>query len=165
MGGRSKPVAGHDPKKLRRVAKRVSRDEKAANDRPKRGRGRPRVFEDEAKKQALLDQLCNHGRICLACFRVGVGVQTVADERARDPEFDEAVKLAVIVSRERIVESLHASALKGDTGAGIWLTKNLMPEEFRDRRETTVSNPDGSPLLPPRIVVEYVGGEADESAE
>ena len=161
MGGRSKPVAGHDPKKLRRVAKRVSRDEKAANDRPKRGRGRPRVFEDESKKQALLDQLCNHGRICLACYRVGVGVQTVADERARDPEFDEAVKLAVIVSRERIVESLHASAREGDTGAGIWLTKNLMPEEFRDRREVVVAGKVGADGEPVRITI----GAAPETAE
>lgn len=161
MGGRSKPVAGHDPKKLRRVAKRVSRDEKAANDRPKRGRGRPRVFEDEAKKQALLEQLCNHGRICLACWRVGVGVQTVADERKRDPEFDEAVKLAVIVSRERIVESLHASALEGDTGAGIWLTKNLMPEEFRDRREVVVAGQVGADGEPVRITI----GAAPETAE
>lgn len=46
----------------------------------------------------------------------------------------------------------YVEKLPGDVGAQKYLLNNLNPKEFREKMDTTVSNPDGSNLIPDDLV-------------
>jgi DNA-binding XRE family transcriptional regulator len=111
----------------------------------------------------------------------GVSEQTIYDWKRTKPEFALALKKAKELANERVIESLfkratgyshpetHISVFQGrviktalvkhyapDTTACIFWLKNRKPNDWKDRSENVVQNPDGSALEP--ITVKVIGG-------
>lgn len=111
----------------------------------------------------------------------GVSVQTLHNWKNSKPEFALALKKAKEIANESVIEALykratgyshpetHISVYQGrviktamvkhyapDTTACIFWLKNRQPNDWKDRSENVLQNPDGSALEP--ITVKVVGG-------
>ena len=111
----------------------------------------------------------------------GVSVKTLNRWKKLHPEFESALKNGKIFANENVVEALykratgyshpetHISVYQGkviktpltkhyapDTTACIFWLKNRQPNDWKDRSENVLQNPDGSALEP--ITVKVVGG-------
>lgn len=148
-GGASKAKKGAAAKKPRNIP--TPRAEKRPSP------GRPRSFEDPQVRETLLEELRFHQNVGVAAYKAGIARDTVYAEMKRDPQFKREVEEARQLALDFVEVSVFSRARGGDLGACCWIQKNRDPEHWKDRRDIAHSNPDGSPLVPPRIVVEYVG--------
>lgn len=144
--------------------------------------GRPTKFRPEYVEQAR--KLCH---VLAATEEevaavLGVTRRTLLNWRNEHPELDQAMQLGKDAPNERVVKSLYHRAIgythesekifvhngriiravtkqhyPPDTAAGIWWTKNRMPDEWRERREFIPGDGDEAPP-PVKIEVAVVDG-------
>lgn len=139
--------------------------------------GRPSKFKAEYADQAA--KLCRLGATDaqLADF-FEVSVSTIALWKVKHAEFSDAIKVPKAEADERVEQSLYRRALgyehdevdikvidkavvvtpirkyyPPDTTAAIFWLKNRRPEEWREKVDHTLSNPDGSAL---NLTVQFV---------
>jgi hypothetical protein len=132
--------------------------------------GRPSKYKPEYAEQAA--KLCKLGATDaqLADF-FKVAVSTVSLWKVEHPEFSEAIKVPKLEADERVEQSLYRRAMgfehdetdirvvggelvmtpirkvyPPDTTAAIFWLKNRRPEEWREKVDHTLANPDGSAL-------------------
>ena len=93
----------------------------------KKGPGRAWMSRFLLKLEAL-------GSISAAASAAGVGRRTVYDERARNPEFDQAVVEATAACVEAVEATLYQRALSGASDTAIiFYLKTRKPEIYGDR--------------------------------
>ena len=98
---------------------------------------RKEKFNDQrkAKYLDLLRAGCNkHG----AASMVGVTPQTVANHRAKYPDFDEAETAADMEACARVESFMYTSAKGGNVSAQIFFLKNRMRGRWRDKQEIEI---------------------------
>lgn len=132
--------------------------------------GRPSKFKKEFVKQA--EKLCTLGATDedLADFFT-VSIRTISHWKAGHPEFLQALKAGKDQADDRVERSLyqravgysydavHFSSFQGevtetpyrehcppDVTAQIFWLKNRKADEWRDKRDHTLANPDGTPI-------------------
>jgi hypothetical protein len=139
--------------------------------------GRPSKYKPEFAEQAA--KLCKLGATdaVLADF-FQVAVSTINLWKVEHPEFSESIKLPKAESDERVEQSLYMRAMgyehdemdirvvggelvqtpirkhyPPDATAMIFWLKNRKPDEWRDKTDHTLANPDGSAL---NLTVQFV---------
>jgi len=139
--------------------------------------GRPSKYKPDYAKQAAKLCLLGATDAQLADF-FEVAVSTVNLWKVQYPEFSESIKLPKAESDTRVEQSLYMRAMgyehdevdirvvggglvqtpirkfyPPDTTAAIFWLKNRKPEEWRDKVDHALQNPDGSAL---NLTVQFV---------
>lgn len=107
----------------------------------------PWKFIDEVREVYLEALRQGGGRMSSAAI-AGVSPNTVARYAEEHPEFREEIAFAELFAANLVEESLHASALKGNTIAQIFYLTNRSPERWQDRR--------GSPFVADEAIVQEI---------
>lgn len=87
------------------------------------------------------------------CQALNVG-KSKADERVVNSLYQkaigyeqEAVKIFMPAGAENPVYAPYREKIAPDTTAAIFWLKNRQPEQWRDKQDHTLSNPDGTPII------------------
>jgi transposase-like protein len=121
--------------------------------------GRPTKYLDKVTvaKVTELEQLENGATVTAIAHHLGVDVSTVSDWQAIYPDFSRAVNSC----RTRLTRRLEGAMLGqaegsvvGSAVAGIFLLKNIAPQEYRDKREHHIE-------VTQTVEIDYQGFEED----
>jgi len=149
-----------------------------ADQKSARGRGRPTDYKPEYDEQSFKLCLLGATDVQLADF-FHTSEQTINAWKQAQPKFLEAIKAGKDQADAEVAKSLYHRALgyehdedkifndngnpmivptirhyPPDPTACIFWLKNRKPENWREKQEHTLSNPDGGPV---KILVEFVG--------
>ena len=80
------------------------------------------------------------------CGCIGWSVETMCKKKKVFTELSDAIKRGRDKGLAVISNALFDKAKGGDTTAQIFYLKNRAPEEWKDRRDNTISSPDGGPV-------------------
>jgi len=80
------------------------------------------------------------------CNVIGWCQDTLCRKKKIYSELSEAIKKGKDKGLAVITNALFDKAKGGDTTAQIFYLKNRAPEEWKDRRDNTISSPDGGPV-------------------
>jgi len=116
-----------------------------ADQKSARGRGRPTdykaEYDDQAKGFCLLgatnDKLAELFEVSVSSIEYWI---------RNIPSFSRSVKEGREVADTAVAQSLYGKAMSGDVTACIFWLKNRKPENWREKQEHTLSNPDGGPI-------------------
>jgi hypothetical protein len=125
-------------------------------------------FTDE-QKEIFLNELADHGRIAFAAGKANTTSSKVSKERQTDPDFDDAVRMALETYRDRVIAHHQELLFKGTVKANYDRNGNLVSEEtifpirlielelkkvdegYRDKREVDVKVNGGVMVAPPDV--------------
>lgn len=95
-----------------------------------------------------------------------VAVSTIYKWKLDHPDFREALQDGKIKADANVARSLYKKALEGDTTSAIFWLKNRRPKDWRDKRETTLQNPDGTSIMQgvSFVGIDVAAGTASEDA-
>ena len=137
-------------------------EKKVARTRRKRTVTNPN--DRTARKQVFLDELRQRYSVYHACKAAGIGRTTVYAWRQDDDEFAKAWDAALADAVDVLEASAYQRALEGDTALTKFLLKGALPDKYKERVASTVSNPDGSALLA-GLKVTYVSGQEESGKD
>lgn len=120
--------------------------------------GRPTKYSTEYAERARQYCLLGATDERLAEF-FDVNIDTIHTWKKAHIEFSDAIKEGREGADIQVAASLYGRALSGDTTACIFWLKNRQKANWRDKTEQSLSNPDGSPLIPSEITVTLVKGK------
>lgn len=108
--------------------------------------GRPTKYI-EAYCDQVIEQMGTGLSLTAFAGIIGVARSTINEWMGAHPEFSEAVKIGTA----KRVHYLERRLLDGEIGprvtSHIFALKNADPEEWRDKIDHTLGNPDGSPIV------------------
>lgn len=92
--------------------------------------GRPNIFRDESKVQALLNALRLGLSRCTAAKIVGCHHSTITNEGRRNPKFLAKLKEAEGHCEQSLVAFIYAAAKRGQWTAAAWILERKMPQKW-----------------------------------
>ena len=97
------------------------------------------------------------------CSCIGWSVETMCKKKKVFTELAEAIKKGKHKGLAVITNALFDKAKGGDTTAQIFYLKNRAPDEWKDRRDNTLSSPNGGPLQVTQVERTIVDSETKSS--
>lgn len=99
-----------------------------------------------AKKEAYLEALRRGSLRGAAAKAVGVTRWTILHHARQDPEFAKAIEDAEMSLVQVVEDALYKAAVEGNVTAQQVILYNRAPDRWRDRRNVSVTGPDGGPI-------------------
>lgn len=129
--------------------------------RPRGGRPEYQVTKELLDKvESLAAQGLTEKQIC-DC--IGWSQETLIQKKKSYSELSEAIKRGKSKGLALVTQSLIANAKAGNVTAQIFFLKNRDPDNWKDRRDNTLSDPNGNSI--PITHIELVAPEIDSNDE
>ena len=119
--------------------------------------GRPAFAVTETVCEQAME-LASKGLTLNQISRVlGIATGTLCAKKVQYPELEEAIKTGRAMGVGHVSNALYQNAMDGNVTAQIFYLKNRAPDEWKDRREETLTFGEGGLPLNINVIFKHAG--------